>query len=455
MDVEIAPGPSLKGAAEVPGDKSIAHRWLILAATGAGTSEIHGAPPSLDVRSTARCLTGIAPKARPSLDVFAKKGASAVEGAGSTWNDQVDLSPRTPLQVEGEGRRGLVGPAAPLDCGNSGTTMRLLAGVLASVPVHSVLTGDESLSRRPMERVARPLREMGARVSMSDGHAPIEVEGCPLRGITFAPEVPTAQVKSAVLLAGLSASGETIVREPARTRDHTERALQALGAPIAITPEEIRLAAFQHPGFAGAVPGDASSAAFLIAASAVTGSSLMIRNVGLNPSRVHFLAVMERMGVHTTCTVERTEVGEPVGSIEVEACEGIAPVIVEPSELPLVIDEVPVLAALAVHAAGDSWFNGAGELRVKESDRVAAIVEAIRGLGGAAADEGDDLVLAGGGLEGGRADAGGDHRIAMAMVVAALACRGPSVIQGVEAADVSYPGFVQALRRLGVLIEEV
>jgi 3-phosphoshikimate 1-carboxyvinyltransferase len=453
MDVEIIPGSALRGDAEVPGDKSIAHRWLILAATGLGRSQITGAPPSLDVRSTAQCLARVSPKARPSLDVFVKKGASGVEGGGSTWNDDGTVRFVTTLEVEGEGRSGLVAPHGPLDCGNSGTTMRLLAGVLASAPFRSVLTGDRSLSARPMERVAGPLREMGAEITTQEGHAPMAVEGRGLHAITFAPDVPTAQVKSAVLLAALTAEGETVVREPAPTRDHTERALRALGAPVSIEAGEIRLGAFQHPGFAGRVPGDPSSAAFVIAAAALTGSPLVLREVGLNPSRLHFLEVMERMGVRTACTVERTEVGEPVGSIEVEACRAIGPVVVQPDELPLVIDEVPILAGLAVHAGGDSWFNGARELRVKESDRVAAIVGAIRALGGIAADEGDDLVLAGGGLDGGRASSGGDHRIAMAMAVAALGGRGPSVVEGIEAADVSFPGFVSTLRALGASIE--
>jgi 3-phosphoshikimate 1-carboxyvinyltransferase len=455
MDLEVTPGSSLRGSVEVPGDKSIAHRWLILAATATGGSSISGAPPSLDVRSTARCLAGLAPKAQPSLNVFADKGASGVEGGGSTWNVEGGDPALATLEVEGEGRRGLVEPTADLDCGNSGTTMRLLAGVLASTSFRSVLIGDASLSRRPMERVATPLREMGAVITTQGGHAPIEVEGRPLHGITFTPDVPTAQVKSAVLLAGLAAEGETIVREAAPTRDHTERALLALGAPLHVARDEIRLVAFQHGGFAGEVPGDPSSAAFLIAAAALTGSSLVIRNVGLNATRIRFLDVMARMGVHTEREIERTEVGEPVGTIAIRGSGRIEPVRVEPDELPLVIDEVPVLAALAAHASSESWFLDARELRVKESDRLTALVTAIRGLGGVAADEGDDLVVAGLGLRGGRVASGGDHRIAMAMAVAALAADGPSRIDGVEAAEVSFPGFVRTLRSLGARLEVV
>lgn len=331
--------------------------------------------------------------------------------------------------------------------------MRLLAGVLAAAPFTSTLTGDGSLSRRPMERVARPLREMGAGVRTDDGHAPVRITGGDLHGITFVPEVPTAQVKSAVLLAGLAARGVTVVREPAPTRDHTERALEALGAPIGRSDRDIRLRAYQHGGFDGTVPGDPSSAAFLVAAAALTGSSVTIEEVGLNPTRVHFLDVMARMGITTETEVARHEVGEPVGTITVRPTSEVGPVRVEREELPLVIDEVPVLAALAAHASSESWFLGAGELRVKESDRLAALVDAIRALGGVGADEGDDLVIAGGGLGGGSADPRGDHRIAMAMVVAALAAEAPVRVQGVEAADVSFPGFVETLRSIGATAE--
>jgi 3-phosphoshikimate 1-carboxyvinyltransferase len=267
--------------------------------------------------------------------------------------------------------------------------------------------------------------------------------------------VPTAQVKSAVLLAGLAADGETTVVESARTRDHTERALEALGAPIRLDDAGIHVSRFQHAGFDAKVPGDPSSAAFVIAAAALTGSRVSITGVGLNPSRVHFLDVMERMGVRTIRRIDRTELGEPVGSIEVEACEAISAVRVEPGELPLIIDEVPILAVLAAHAPSDSWFLETGELRVKESDRLHAIATGIRRLGGVAADEGSDLVIAGGGLEGGRVDAKGDHRMAMAFTIAALAARGPSRVDGVEAANVSFPGFLATMRELGANLEPV
>jgi 3-phosphoshikimate 1-carboxyvinyltransferase len=262
-------------------------------------------------------------------------------------------------------------------------------------------------------------------------------------------------VKSAVLLAGAAADGETVVHESAPTRDHTERALRALGGPVEWRDGRASIRRFQHVGFSGQVPGDPSGAAFLVAAAALTGSALELRNVGLNPSRLGFLRVLERMGVHTETRLTHEEVGEPVGDLFVAPCSGLNPVRVPPEELPLVVDEVPALAAVAAHAGGDSWFLGAAELRHKESDRLHAIATGIRGLGGEAADEGMDLVVAGGGLAGGRADAQGDHRIAMALTVSALASAEPCEINGVEAAEVSFPDFVPLLRSLGASIEVV
>jgi 3-phosphoshikimate 1-carboxyvinyltransferase len=265
--------------------------------------------------------------------------------------------------------------------------------------------------------------------------------------------VPSAQVKSAVLLAGLDAEGETSVQEPARTRDHTERALGHLGASVRIEGPRVTIEPFRHGGFSGSVPGDLSSAAFLVAAAAVTGGPLTVADVGLNPTRTHLLEVLSRMGVRTRAEVERYELGEPVGVLEVEACQGLRGTTVTEDELPLLIDEVPVLAMLASHAAGETRFLGAGELRFKESNRLGGVSDAIRALGGAAGVEGDDLVVAGGGLRGGRVSSGGDHRMAMALAVAALGSEAPVTIAGIEAADVSFPGFVGTLAELGARVE--
>lgn len=448
----VHPGGFRGGEVTVPGDKSIAHRWLILAGISEGRSELVALPAALDVRSTARCVAALlGARGGAGLEGWASGPSPTAEGDRSTGN-----APRpaaTAVAVEGEGRGALRAPAAPLDCGNSGTTMRLLAGVLAASPFETRLEGDDSLSRRPMERVAEPLRAMGAEVTTTEGHAPVVVRGGRLRGIEHRTPVPTAQVKSAVLLAGLAAEGETIVLESAATRDHTERALAHLGAPMTIIPGRVGVRGFQPPGFSGAVPGDVSSAAFMVAAAALTGRGLTVRDVGLNPTRTGFLGVLERMGVRTRLELEREELGEPVGSLTVEPCEGLRGTRVEPEELPLVVDEVPVLALLAAHARGETSFVGAAELRVKESDRLAGAVEAIRGLGGAAGVEGDDLVVAGGGLEGGSADARGDHRMAMAIAISALGARGPVTVEGIEAAEVTFPGFVSALVALGARVE--
>jgi 3-phosphoshikimate 1-carboxyvinyltransferase len=455
MRIRIEPGGRIQGTTSVPGDKSISHRWLILAATAEGRSRLRGLPASLDVSSTAECLAQVVTIARPSLEAWSHNLSPQTEGNGSTWNHglrgRVDLD----LEVEGHGRSGLVAPDGELYCGNSGTTMRLLCGVLAATGFSAVLTGDESLSRRPMDRVAEPLRQMGAAVDTTQGRPPVKVRGADLRGIEFQARVPSAQVKSAVLLAGQCAQGETVVRETAPTRDHTERALIALGGSIEAVPGEVRLRPFQHGGFEGTIPGDPSSAAFLIAGAALTDSDLTIEDVGLNPSRLHFLNVMRRMGLTADLSVQGHQVGEPVGELRVAQGTDLRSVEVDSDELPLVIDEVPILALMAAHAPTASTFRGAGELRGKESDRLESIAKAIRALGGGAEVQGNDLMVAGGGLAGGSVESAGDHRMAMALAIGALASRAPVSIEGMQTADVSFPGFVRVLRELGADVEVV
>jgi len=455
MRIRVTPGGRLQGAVRVDGDKSIAHRWLILASTASSPSRLTGLPSSLDVRSTASCLAELTVKARPALDLWARNASSWVEGGGSTWNDTTAVVSNGTLEVEGEGRAGLVQPGRHLDCGNSGTSMRLLTGLLAPAPFTATLIGDRSLSARPMERVAAPLRRMGATVQTTDGHPPVVVTGGALLGIEHRMEVPSAQVKGALLLAGVGASGETFVVEPATTRDHTERALGALGAPVRREGLRVGIARFQHEGFDVAVPGDPSSAAFVIAGAALTGSQASVEGVGLNPTRLQFLQVLSRMGVETDTSVESEQLGEPVGSIHLASTAALSSTTVRADELPLVIDEIPVLAMLGAHAPGETRFLGASELRVKESDRLTALVRGIRALGGHAAAEADDLVVAGGGLRGGVASSGGDHRLAMAFAVGSLAADRPSEVEGVEAAAVSFPGFVEVLRSMGAAIEVI
>jgi 3-phosphoshikimate 1-carboxyvinyltransferase len=451
--VRVTPGPILSGDARVPGDKSIAHRWLILAATARGSSRLMGLPSSLDVRSTAACLAKLSGRGRRALEAWVMNVGGAAEGHGSTWNLGAAEPPELTLEVEGEGRSGLVEASSDLDCGNSGTAMRLLAGVLAAAPFTSTLIGDESLCSRPMERLAAPLREMGAVVRTTEGHAPLTIEGGHLHGVVSTLELPSAQVKSAILFAGLGAEGTTAVTEPAPTRDHTERAFAALGLPIEVEGSTITVrGGSEHGAFAATVPGDPSSAAFLVAAAALSRVELSIRDIGLNPSRLHYLQILSRMGVRTRITVEREELGEPVGELSVAPGADLVGTEVGPDELPLIIDEVPVLALLATHARGDTWFADAGELRVKESDRLAGIARGIVALGGHAGAEGDDLVVSGLGLRGGSADARGDHRLAMAFAVAGIRADTQCEVSGMESADVSFPGFLSVMRGLGAQV---
>jgi 3-phosphoshikimate 1-carboxyvinyltransferase len=304
-----------------------------------------------------------------------------------------------------------------------------------------------------MERVAEPLRLMGADVKTTDGHAPVAIRGGALRGIRYELPVPSAQVKSAILFAGLNAEGKTAIVEPAAGRNHTEVALAALGAPLEVDGSIITVDAFQHEGFEGDVPGDPSSAAFLMGAAAVTGSRVAVRDVGLNPSRTAFVNVMRRMGMRIGEQERWESLGEPAGVLEVDGTGPLRPVMVSAAELPLVIDEVPVLAAVAAHAEGVSSFEGAGELRVKESDRLAGIVGGIVGMGGDARVDDDTLTIGGGGLAGGNASAIADHRIAMALAVAALGARSDCFIEGMEWAAISFPGFVDVLVSLGARAE--
>lgn len=456
MRASVTPGGPLGGEVRVPGDKSISHRWLLMAAVADGSSRLDGVPRSLDTSATAACVAMLAPAARPALEAWTSSPAVTGERNGSTWNREASTLDVGTLDLQGEGRASLRPAPRELDCANSGTTMRLLAGLVASSPFETVLTGDASLSARPMERVATPLRAMGAHVTTEGegGRPPLTILGSALTGIRFEPDVPSAQVKGAVLLAALAAGGTTTVAERVPTRDHTERLFLALGAPIRSEGSGINVEGpFQHGGFRGAVPGDPSSAAFLLGAAALTGGDLTIVGVGVNPTRLGFVSVLGRMGLDVEVDVEGDELGEPVGRMHLGPAGKLRPIQVDANEMPLVIDEIPLLAALAVHADGPSRFEGGAELRVKESDRVSVLAEGIRSLGGEAAEEGDDLVVGGGGLAGGSAPSAGDHRIAMALAVTALAARTPSEIEGVESAAVSFPAFFPLVRSLGADVE--
>ena len=419
------PRGALRGAVTVPGDKSIAHRALLLGALAEGTTVVTNLPGGGDVRS--------------SLGAVQTLGAHArVEG--------------TTVRLDGVGPGLAAAGRAAVDCGNSGTTMRLGAGLVAGGGAEVTFDGDASLRRRPMERVAAPLRRMGARVETTDGHAPMVVAGGALAGIDCTLAVASAQVKSAILLAGLRARGATRVREPLPTRDHTERLLAHLGATVRRHPDGAEVAGGARlRGGTVPLPGDASSAAFLVvAALAVPGSEVRIADVGLNPTRTGFLDVLRRMGAAVEVADRRDEAGEPRGTLVVRGGP-LRATAIAPAEVPGTIDELPILCVAAALAEGETTIAGAGELRVKESDRIAAM-EQLAALGVGVRASADGLAItgrAGAPLAGARVASYGDHRIAMAFAVAGLAAPDGVEIADAGAADVSFPGFWRALAALG------
>lgn len=427
----VKPGGSVRGTVRVPGDKSISHRAIMLGSIAEGTTRITGFLEGEDALST--------------MNIFRALGVR-IEGPDAGR-----------VAVHGVGLHGLQAPSRELDCGNSGTSMRLLAGLLAGQRFTSVLTGDTSLQKRPMRRVAEPLARMGARIETApEGRPPLTVYGTTrLRGIEYAMPVASAQVKSALLLAGLYASGRTCVTEPAPTRDHTERMLRAFGYPVTSTGSTVCV---ESGGKLSAcdieVPGDISSAAFfLVAASIAPASDLTLLHVGVNPSRTGVLEILRRMGADITLMNERLVGGEPVADIRVRHAP-LKGVEVPPELVPLAIDEFPVLFVAAASAAGETLVTGAEELRVKESDRIAAMAEGLRRLGVEAQPMPDGMRIRGGPYGGGVVDSYGDHRVAMAFAVAAL--RASQAIEILDCAPVatSFPGFVQLARKVGLDIEE-
>jgi 3-phosphoshikimate 1-carboxyvinyltransferase len=426
--VTVHPAARVRGRVRLPGDKSISHRYAILAAIADGSSTIRGFSTGGDCASTVACLRAL---------------------GATIGNGHADASGPV-LHVQGHGLRGLHRPSGPLDAGNSGSTMRMLAGLLAAHPFDTTLDGDDSLRRRPMRRVITPLEKMGARVTASGDRPPITVHGtADIQPLDFAPEVPSAQVKSAILLAGLQAEGVTRVREPFTTRDHTERAFEAFGAQVERNGTAVAVRGGQRlTGRALHVPGDISSAAFwLAAAAALPGSDLTLEHVGLNPTRTDILGVLRRMGAQIDTVIEHEDANEPVGTIRVRHA-GTRSTTIDPAEVPGIIDELPVLAALATHG-GELAVSGAQELRVKESDRISALAAGLRALGATVDEQPDGFHVRGGSrLTGGEADAHGDHRLVMAFAIAALGASGPTTIHDAGAAAVSYPEFFSVLESL-------
>ena len=428
--VTVSPALTVSGGLRVPGDKSISHRYALLAAIADGRSTIAHYAPGADCASTLACISAL---------------GAIVSRTPSRRDDEPAL-----ITIEGCGVRGLRAASGDLDCGNSGSTMRMLSGVVAAHPFLSTLSGDASLSRRPMRRIIGPLSEMGAVITAAAGdRPPVRIQGGALTGIHFKPDTPSAQVKSAVLLAGLQASGETTVSEPASTRDHTERALVAFGAQLTLQGRQITLKGGQRlAGCELSVPGDISSAAFMaVAAAAMPGSDVSISYVGLNPSRSALLQVLKRFGAEIEATVEDEWNGEPVGRLRIRH-HHMTDLVISPDEVPEVIDELPVLATLGTFG-GSVTVSGASELRVKESDRIAELVAGLRAMG-ADADERPDgfQVRCGQRLTGGTVHAKHDHRLAMAFAIAALGATGPTHIEGADAVAVSYPAFFEDLDRL-------
>ena len=429
--VVVAPAVRVIGVIRVPGDKSISHRYALLGAIADGRTTIRQYAAGADCASTLGCLA--------ALGVTIKRPAAA----------QID-EPAL-VVIEGRGLRGLVAPTTTLDCGNSGSTMRMLAGLVAAHSFRSTLGGDRSLSRRPMRRIITPLSRMGARIDAADGdRPPITIHGANLTAIDFVPEVPSAQVKSAVLLAGLHAHGRTRVTEATSTRDHTERALSAFGVHLESDGKIVSVDGGQRlRGLEARVPGDVSSAAFpAAAAAALPGSEVRVEGVGLNASRSGVIEVLRRFGAVIDVEPTAEWQGEPVGTLTIRH-RRLLPVEITPDEVPGIIDELPVLGALATFRGAALRVTGAGELRVKESDRISALVGGLRALGADARELPDGFQISGGDpLAGGTVHAHDDHRLAMAFAIAALGARAPVTIEGAEAVTVSYPGFFDDLERL-------
>lgn len=431
---EVAPGGRLLGRLRVPGDKSISHRAIMLGAIADGITRVSGFLEGADALST--------------RNVFRAMGV------------RIDGPESGRVTVYGVGREGLRAPPGPLDCGNAGTAMRLLMGLLAGQPFASELVGDETLMRRPMRRVADPLRLMGARVETDGDCPPVRISPSPgLRGIEYRLPVASAQLKSALLLAGLYASGRTTIIEPAPTRDHTERMLGGFGVRVERDGLRVAIEGGQRlTGCAIDVPTDISSAAFfLVGASIAPGSDLVLEHVGMNPTRTGVIDILRLMGADITVLAESEVGGEPVADLRVRSAE-LRGIDVPEELVPLAIDEFPAIFVAAACARGRTRVTGAAELRVKESDRIATMAEGLQALGVAAEPADDGMIIEGrpdgAAFTGGRVEAHGDHRIAMSFAMAALRASGPVSIGDTENVATSFPGFVRLAAGAGLEIAE-
>ena len=421
--VIIRPARNVRGSLHLPGDKSISHRYAMLAGIAEGPSRLENYSTGADCASTLACMRtlGVA---------WQRKEGNVIEVQGR------DLS--------------LAAPTGPLDCGNSGSTMRMLSGIVAAQRFSSEMIGDESLSRRPMERVIQPLSAMGARIASREGKPPLRITGLALKAIAYKMPVASAQVKSCLLFAGLFADGETRVEEPLRTRDHGEVALRAFGAQLERKGNEVRLRGGQHlRGIEARIPGDLSSAAFFLCAAALfPGSQLTIPNRLMNPTRARLLDILLQMGLRISVTQLDEVHGELVGSLQVDGGR-LQGTTIAGADSAALIDEIPVLAAIAPYTEQGIEVRDARELRVKESDRIAAVAGNLRLMGAQVEEREDGLKISGGQtLHGAELDSFGDHRIAMAFAVAALRAQGETLIRGAESAAISYPAFFQTLEEV-------
>ncbi|MCH5585455.1 3-phosphoshikimate 1-carboxyvinyltransferase [Shimazuella sp. AN120528] len=410
----------------VPGDKSISHRAIMFGSLAKGITTVEGFLPGADCLSTIAC--------------FEKLGV------------QVEKTSATSVRVIGKSIDGLQAPISTLDVGNSGTTIRLMMGILAGTSFTSILEGDASIGRRPMDRVAKPLRMMGAKISGKENgkFTPLTIKGTPLQGIIYESPVSSAQVKSAILLAGLSASGKTTVLEPTTSRDHTERMLSAFGVQVERFNNGASIEGGQElTATKVIVPGDISSAAFFLAAALmVPGSTITIENVGLNPTRTGIIDVFKAMGAQVTVEKQQESSGEPIGSITI-TCEELKGVEIGGDLIPRLIDEIPIIAVVATQAKGKTVIRDAAELKVKETNRISTTANELRKLGAQVEETEDGLIIEGKTpLRGAICSSYGDHRIGMAMAIAGLAADEPVVVDGSEAIQVSFPGFYELLKQL-------
>lgn len=426
MELVIEKINQLKGNISVPGDKSISHRSLILGSIAQGETRIYNFLNSLDCLQTFECMQSL--------------------GA------EIELGEDNFIKIKGKGLYGLQEPKDMLEVGNSGTTIRLLAGLLSGQNFYSVLNGDDSIRKRPMKRVVQPLRLMGADIwGREDGQlAPLSIKGSLLNPLQYTLPVASAQVKSALLLAGLYAAGETIIKEPLPTRDHTERMLSIMQADIMISHQEIIIIGGKYlKGTDLFIPGDISSAAYFIAAASILkDSQIVISQVGVNPTRTGIIKILKKMGAKINILNYQIKSNEPQADLEIEYSE-LKGIEIMPEEVPFLIDELPLIALVATQAQGKTIVSGAKELRVKETDRLKAIVSELKKMGANIKEKEDGFIVVGPSkLQGAACESYHDHRIAMSLAIAALLAEGKTVIKNSECIDISFPGFENTLRKL-------